>query len=70
MTMLLSNNVYDALNKLQRWLPALGVFYLTIATIWGLPFGDQVNQTIVAACALLAAFLEVSTSRYNKLLNQ
>jgi hypothetical protein len=66
--MILSNNVYDILNKLQRWLPAVGIFYLTVATIWGLPFGDQVNQTIVAVCTLLAAYLEVSTSQYNKLL--
>ena len=65
--MMITNKLYDILNKLQRWLPALGVFYLTVATIWGLPFGDQVNNTVVAVATLLAAFLEVSSSQYNKL---
>ena len=44
----MSNKVYDVLNKIQRWLPALGVFYLAISAIWHLPFGDEVNATIVA----------------------
>lgn len=65
--MLMSNTLYDILNKLQRWLPAVGVFYLTLAKIWALPLGTEVNETVVAVCTLLAAFLEVSTSQYNKL---
>ncbi len=64
--MIMANALYDVLNKLQRWLPAIGVFYLTIANIWELPFGDQVNKTVVAVATLLAAFLEVSNSQYNK----
>lgn len=39
----MSNKVYDILNKIQRWLPALGVFYLAIAAIWHLPLGDEEN---------------------------
>lgn len=62
----MSNKTYDILSKIQRWLPALGVFYLTIAQIWGLPFGDQVNETIVAVAVLLATTLEISTVAYHK----
>lgn len=62
----MSNKIYDLLNKLQRWLPAAGVCYLAIANIWGLPFGDQVNQTIVAIAALLATTLEIATGVYLK----
>lgn len=29
----MSNRLYDILSKIQRWLPALGVFYLTICKI-------------------------------------
>lgn len=58
--------MYDILSKIQRWLPALGVFYLTLAQIWGLPFGDQVNETIVAVAVLLATTLEISTVAYHK----
>ena len=65
--MLMSNKSYDILNKIQRWLPALAVFYLTISTIWGLPYGEPVRDTILAVATLLAATLEVSTAQYNKL---
>lgn len=59
-----SNELYDALNRVQRWLPALGLFYLTLARIWGLPGGDPVNETTAAVAALLAATLEVSSVKY------
>lgn len=60
----MSDKIYNVLSKIQRWLPALGVFYLAIANIWNLPFGEQVNETIVAAAALLATTLEISTVVY------
>lgn len=61
-----SNKLYDIISKIQRWLPALGVFYLAITKIWNLPWGSQVNDTIVALATLLAATLEVSSVRYYK----
>lgn len=61
-----TNKVYDVLSKIQRWLPALGIFYLALTKIWGLPFGSEVNDTIVAVATLLAATLEVSSARYYK----
>lgn len=61
-----TNKVYDILSKVQRWLPALGVFYVAIAKIWGFPWGNEINETIMAIAALLAATLEVSSVRYYK----
>lgn len=58
------NKLYDILSKIQRWLPSLGLFYLAICKIWNLPFGSQVNDTIVALATLMAATLEVSSARY------
>lgn len=63
---MMTNKVYDILSKIQRWLPALGVFYLTISKIWGIPFGSEINETVVAIATLLAALLEVSSARYYK----
>lgn len=63
---MLSNNAYDIINKLQRWLCAIGVLYLAISSIWGLPYGDQINQTVVAVATFLATFLEIMTSKWNK----
>jgi hypothetical protein len=62
----MSNRLYDILSKIQRWLPALGVFYLAICKIWDLPWGGEVNDTIVAVATLLAATLEISSGRYYK----
>lgn len=63
--MIMSNSMYDILNKIQRWLPALAVFYLALCQIWGLPYGDEVNKTVLAISALMAATLEISTSNYH-----
>lgn len=62
----MSNRVYDILTKVQRWLPALGAFYLGLCKVWDLPLGSQVNETIVLIATLLAATLEISTAQYHK----
>ena len=62
----MSNKTYDIINKVQRWLPAVGVLYLTLANIWGLPYGDAINATIVAIATFLASILEVSSVAYHK----
>ena len=62
-----TNKAYDIISKIQRWLPSLGLFYLAVSKIWGLPWGNEINDTIVALATLLAATLEVSSSRYYKL---
>ncbi len=62
----MSNELYDVLNKIQRWLPALGLFYIGFAKIWGLPFGDEINQTIVLAATLLGTTLEIANGTYQK----
>ncbi len=62
----MSNKAYDIINKIQRFLPALGAFYLVLVEVWGLPFGDAINKTIVALATLLAVFLEVMTAKWNK----
>ena len=62
----MSNKTYDIINKIQRWLVALGVAYLGLSAIWGLPFGDEINQSIVVISTLLATILEIATSQWNK----
>lgn len=64
--MKLENKLYDILNKIQRWIPSLAVFYLALCKIWGLALGQQVSDTLMAIAALLAATLEISTVAYHK----
>jgi len=62
----MSNKMYDILSKLQRFLPALGLFYLGLCKIWGFPYGNEVNQTIVLLATLLGTTLEIATAQYLK----
>ena len=66
--MTLSNKAYDGL----KWLcliilPALATAYSQLAGIWGLPFAEQIPQTVTALDAFLGAALGVSTISYNAL---
>lgn len=63
---MMTDKCYDLLVTLQRWLTAAGVLYLAISAIWGLPYGDEINQSIVAVCAFLAAIIEIQKSVWNK----
>ena len=65
--MILNNKVYYFLKFIaQIVLPAVATFYISIAGIWGLPYGEQVSGTIMAIDTLLGALLMISTNSYNK----
>ena len=62
----MSNKVYDILKWIaQLVLPAIATFYLAIAAIWGLPYGEQIAGTIMAIDTLLGTILGISTRKYN-----
>lgn len=63
---MLSNKVYDVLKFVaQIALPALGTLYFALASIWGLPYGEQIVGTITAIDAFIGALLGISTTIYN-----
>lgn len=63
----MSNKLYDVLKFIaQIVLPALATFYLTLAKIWSLPFGEEISGTIMALDTLLGACLMLSSKNYNK----
>lgn len=63
----MSNKVYDVLKFIaQIILPALGTLYFALASIWGLPYGEEIVGTITAVDAFLGALLGISTAKYNK----
>ena len=62
-----SKKTYDILKYIaQIVLPALGTLYFALASIWGLPYGEQIVGTITAIDAFLGALLGISTAKYNK----
>ena len=63
----LSNKAYDTLKWIAQYLlPAIGTLYFALASIWGLPYGEQAVGTITAVDAFLGAILGISTMQYNK----
>lgn len=63
----MSNKVYDVLKWIAMVvLPAIATLYAALSGIWGLPYGDQIPQTITAVDAFLGAVLMISNVQYNK----
>ena len=66
-----NSKVYDVLKYIaQVVLPALGTLYFALASIWGLPYGEQIVGTITAVDAFLGAVLLIDTMQYNKKLKE
>jgi imidazoleglycerol phosphate synthase glutamine amidotransferase subunit HisH len=63
----MSNKTYDVLKKIaQIVLPAAGTLYAALAGIWGFPYGEAVVGTIAAVDTFMGVCLGVSTSAYNR----
>lgn len=61
----MSNKVYDVLKFIaQIVLPALATFYVTIASLWGLPYPDEISGTVMAIDTFLGALLMISSNKY------
>lgn len=63
----MSNRTYDFLKWVaQLLLPALATLYFALASIWNLPYGEQIVGTITAIDAFLGIILGISTANYYK----
>lgn len=65
--MKMSNDLYDVL----KWvaiivLPALSTLVAVVFSIWNIPYGDEIAQTITAIATFLGAVLMVSNAKYRK----
>jgi hypothetical protein len=63
----MSNKTYDILKYIaQIVLPAIATLYIAVASIWNLPYAEQIGGTIMAVDTFLGAVLMISTNSYNK----
>ena len=63
----MSNKAYDILKWSAMYLlSALGTLYFALASIWGLPYGEQIVGTITAIDTFLGVILGISSVKYNK----
>jgi hypothetical protein len=66
-----NDKVYDVLVYVaQIVLPALAALYGALSAIWGLPYGEQVVETIAAIDTFLGAILMIGKKRYEKQLEE
>lgn len=61
----------DKLYNVLKWicliaLPALAVFYFTLAKIWGFPYEAEIPATINAVAVLIGALIGISQITINK----
>lgn len=66
--MKMKNATYDRIKAwVIKYLPRIGVFYFTISKIWKLPYGAEVEATVLALCTLLGiAMIESSKTYYDE----
>lgn len=63
----MKNKTYDILKWIaQIVLPAVATFYVTVASLWNLPFPEEISGTIMAVDTLLGAILMISSANYKK----
>lgn len=63
----MSGETYDKWKFIaQIFLPALGTLIFALASIWGLPYAEQIVGTITAVDAFLGALLGISTANYKR----
>ena len=62
-----NNKVYDWLKWIAGVaLPAVGALYFALASIWNLPYAEQIVGTIAAITAFCDAVLGISSIQYRK----
>lgn len=64
---MMTNRTYDILKWVAQYLlPALGTLYFALASIWGLPYGEQIVGTITAVDAFIGVLLGLSNANFKK----
>ena len=67
MNFVFDDNTYNLLKWIAMiMLPALGALYFGLASIWGLPYGQEIVGTITVIDTFLGAILGISSSNYSK----
>ena len=65
---ILSNKQYEIIKWfILIFLPAVGVFYTTVAGIFDFPFAGEVNQFLVALALFLGTITKISNTQYQNL---
>lgn len=62
--LIMKNTTYDKLKFLaQILLPSIATLWVAISTIWNLPLGNEIEQTITAIVVFLDAVLGITLAK-------
>lgn len=66
--MILKNKTFDILKWIALIaLPAFATLWYAIATIWNIPYAQEIQTTIIAIDTFLGALLGVASNQYRKI---
>ena len=63
---MMSNNTYDNLKLIALLVLPIGTFLSTFFDIWGIPYGQQIQQTFIALDVLCGALVTIAKAQYDK----
>ena len=62
----MTNKTYDILKYITMIvMPAVTTLWLTLASIWSLPYGEPIGATLGAITVFMGALLGISNAQYN-----
>ena len=68
--MKLSNKAYDIIKIIAILILPISEFISSMATIWGMPYGQQIVATLVALDVLMGTIVKIASDRYQKEANE
>ena len=66
----MTDTMYDALKVWALLILPIGTFIATFFSIWGLPCGDQIQQTFIALDVLCGAVVSIAKARWEASQNE
>ncbi len=60
----MSNKTYDVLKVVALIILPLAALITSLSDIWGIPYGQQISQTLIAVDVFLGAILKRSSDKY------
>ena len=62
--MKLSDKAYDVMKLLAIFILPLAALVTSLSEIWGIPYGQQISQTLLALNVFLGAIIKTSSDSY------
>ncbi len=60
----MSNKTYDVLKVVALIILPLAALITSLSDIWGIPYGQQISQTLISIDVFLGAILKRSSDKY------